>query len=221
MTESTYIHLTATNSGALNVNLAATITSDQHRFVNINRIVLVCDSTLNPINIQLPAISLLSGFTNLQICVNDNSGTSGTNAITITVADSDVDNILGQGGIVLDTDYYKADFSVGSNQNETGGNAWVVHISSCCANRYVQDTATGVDGAIFVTSALINQNEQIVVVRSDTNAIGTWKGAVMQPVVDYTITPGPTPLTTSTINFVTALVDADVMIQYYTSTLVP
>ena len=183
-----YIKLTATNSGALNYNMASN-NNEPFQFTNIERVVLVCDSTLNPINIILPKISTLNGFTNFEVLINDNSGTAGTNPITVTVGDSDTDNILGNAGITIGTNNYKAHFYVASVNMPGALNAWEVQISSCCTSHGTTEffTAAGTT-TVFTTTDRIDVDKPFTVVVTGENTFGTvFAGGTLMPNTGVTV----------------------------------
>jgi hypothetical protein len=178
-----YVKLTATGAG-LNYNLASNI--DKFQFVNINRVTLVCDSTLGAINILLPKITNLEGFTNFEVIVNDTAGRAATNNITITVGDEDTDNILGQAAIILNKNYYKMQFLVASVTSD-----WMVNVSSCCTTtgqlgelHTISGSATSVVNSDFK----IDETRPYSVVVTGESSLGTvYQGATMMPTVDFTI----------------------------------
>lgn len=198
-----YKILTGTAGPGLNFNVANIL--DENQFVNINRIILVCDTTVGPINIQLPKISNLGGFTNFEVLVDDSTGTSGTYPITITVGDNS-DNILGAGGVTLSTNYGKMLFCIGKLVD------WVVFKSGCCVDTFYTQYFTGVTTQVVVTPP-INPDKPLIVV-ADREVLSANTGVTIR---DFSLLD---ELNTTRVIFTVPLVAGEVQVQYYSTDLI-
>jgi hypothetical protein len=198
-----YKLLTATNSGTLTFNVATIL--DENQLVNIERINLVCDSTLNPIAIQLPAIADLRNFLNFELIVTDKSGTAATNNITITVGDA-ADDILGGSGIVLQNDNGKMHFCIASLTE------WEVLISGCCTADPVSHTQffDAETGPSVQTDFLIDESLPVLVVKDGVVLSQNTDGVIR----DYAISTAGEGIN-SVITFTVELVAADIQVQYW------
>lgn len=205
-----YIKLTGTAGPGLDYNLGGII--GQNQFVNINRINLICDTTVGPINIQLPKITDLRGFTNFEVLVDHTSGNAGTNPITITVGDPG-DNICGHYGITLNTTNQKMLFEVASVVTD-----WTVWQSGCCAESFFTEYFDDVteDPGVVTTANFIDPTKPLIVIKDREVMSQTIGGDVR----DFTLEDKTLPEVGTDIIFTDPLVAADVQVQYWSTDFV-
>ncbi len=208
-----YIKLAGTAGPGLDYNLGGII--GQNQFVNINRINLVCDTTIGPINIQLPKITDLRGFTNFQVLVDHAAGNAGTYPITITVGDPG-DNICGHYGVTLNVTNQKMLFEVASVTTD-----WTVWQSGCCAETWHDeyfDSQTS-DPGVVASAAFIDQTKPFQVIVD--GAVAAQSSADPEVIRDYTLVDRTLPEVGTNVIFTNPLVDAQVHLQYFSTDFIP
>jgi len=131
----------------------------------LERLAIVCDTSNGlPIDILLPEISQLNGFTNFEITVSDNSGTSATGAINI--ARSGLDKINNANTKIINVNFGKVFLQVSSTSTWSAFDTY-------SAAAYVPPTqinetlvANGV-GDIQATNFPILASQHLIVVHPD------------------------------------------------------
>lgn len=201
-----YIKLT----GPVSYNLGGN--RDEFQFLNIERVNIICDTTLGAITIQLPKMSQLGRFLNYEVIVDHTAGNAVTNPINIVVGDP-ADNINGAGGVILNATKQKMHFLVASLTD------WMVVQSGCCVSTFhdeYQDGQTS-DPGVVTTQAYIDTTKPFLVIK-DGAVLG--QTSVSPPVTrGYTLTNRAAPEVGTDIHFTDPLVDADIQIQYYSTNL--
>lgn len=149
-------------NGGANLNVLDVLNNQQDK--TIERLNIVCNNTLGgPINILLPEISALNGFTNFEITVADVSGTAAVDNIIITRGGAS-DKVNASTNATIGANFGKVFLSVASV--ETGAAAWNSYNTAAPASPVpTQTNETGLTppGGLITLAQLPDPTQHVIV----------------------------------------------------------